>query len=275
MVNLIVYVFVSGLALFIGAAMLTLGVAVGLVVRGRLGRSAGRGLVIAGLVFVWLSATPMPLWAAVALSALAGAWLVAEMGCRRWGPCLLQVCSCVLVTFAGACVLAELPHQLRPNLPSVGTRTVYVIGDSISGGVGIENEALWPADLDGLMPGRRVVNLAVPGATCATALAQARRVPEQGAYVLLEIGGNDLLGRASPAAFRRDLQALLLQLSTGDRTLVMFELPLPSFLRRLRPHPAQAGGALRRHPHPQALLRPRHHDAGRHHRRPPPVSQGA
>jgi acyl-CoA thioesterase-1 len=227
--NHIVYAFISGLGFFIGGAAMAAGTGMALLVRGSIGRTAARALVVAGLGMVWLSATPMPLWTFAAMVVLAGVWLVTEAGRDRFGPRPLRVATFALSALLAGSVIAELPHHLRPDMPAPGTRTIYVIGDSISGGIGIKREVLWPQALQGLMPGHRVVNLALAGATCAEALSQARHVPEQDAYVLLEIGGNDMLGHSGPVAFRRDLEALLQELSQGDRTLVMFELPLPPF----------------------------------------------
>ena len=227
MANYIIYLFVSGLAFFIGAGMLVAGVGLSPLLRRRAGRIAGRSSVIAGLGLVWLSATPMPIWSFGALVVLTAIWLVAEAGQGRFGQRPLRVASCGMVVFITGCVLSELPYHLRPRLPDLDARTIYVVGDSISAGVGPSGEVLWPEVLDRQMPHEPVINLARAGETCASALSQARQVPERDAYVLVEIGGNDLLGRGGAAALRRDLEALLRELRRGDRALVMFELPLP------------------------------------------------
>jgi len=44
--------------------------------------------------------------------------------------------------------------------------------------------------------------------------------------VLIEIGGNDLLGGESSVAFEKNLDATLSKLAMPGRTMVMFELPL-------------------------------------------------
>jgi lysophospholipase L1-like esterase len=44
--------------------------------------------------------------------------------------------------------------------------------------------------------------------------------------VLIELGGNDLLNRASATEFGNDLGKLLMALERPGRALVMFELPL-------------------------------------------------
>jgi len=100
-----------------------------------------------------------------------------------------------------------------------------VIGDSMSAGMGGNDDRTWTSHL----PERiEVHNLARPGATTAMALkSQASQLPKTGGIVLLEIGGNDLLGDTSSAQFERDLDRLLRAVKADDRTLVMFELPLP------------------------------------------------
>jgi acyl-CoA thioesterase-1 len=50
-----------------------------------------------------------------------------------------------------------------------------------------------------------------------------------GDLVLIELGGNDLLGSTSLEEFHRDLNALLKGLSAANCSIVMFELPLPPF----------------------------------------------
>ena len=47
--------------------------------------------------------------------------------------------------------------------------------------------------------------------------------------MLLEIGGNDLLGDTTPAGFESGLDNLLRVVSRPGRVVVMLELPLPPF----------------------------------------------
>jgi acyl-CoA thioesterase-1 len=63
--------------------------------------------------------------------------------------------------------------------------------------------------------------------------SQANQLPTADGLVLIEIGGNDLLGATSAREFERDLDALFSRVcgsagaSPSRRTVVMFELPLP------------------------------------------------
>jgi acyl-CoA thioesterase-1 len=126
----------------------------------------------------------------------------------------------------------ELPFHLSPSLPPLGNPTVFVVGDSVSAGMGGERQT-WPRLLSD-RHGVHVHDLSLAGATVATALRdQAGGVTESGALVVLEIGGNDVLGGTASEAFERDLDALLTSLrGGGDRTVVMLELPLPPLHNR-------------------------------------------
>ena len=132
------------------------------------------------------------------------------------------------VWWVGPCV--ELPYHLTPALAPRGNPVVYVLGDSISAGVGGE-ATTWPK----LLADRRstpVVDLSVAGLDVAKAQKQASRVVEPGSIVVLEIGGNDILGSTTPEAFERDLDLLLARISGQGRTILFLELPLPPTYNR-------------------------------------------
>jgi acyl-CoA thioesterase I len=74
-----------------------------------------------------------------------------------------------------------------------------------------------------------VSNLARPGAKLADGVTQARAIPDGPATVLIELGGNDLLGGTTPARFDTDVRALLAAVVSDDRHVLMFELPLLPF----------------------------------------------
>jgi acyl-CoA thioesterase-1 len=230
------YVFGSGLALYLAAGMILLAVIFLPKARGRrrmvLAMSARLAMVVAVL-----SAVPLSGWLyAVAICVTVG-WLWHE---RKAGSATLNSAAKssaaprpnwrrILQMAAGTLwlgmILLELPYQITPRLDRSGSPPLYVIGDSITAGMGGTKEVTWPE----LLPEHvEVHNLARTGATTAMAVAaQANRIPPTGGLVLIEIGGNDLLGGTSAAQFRTDLDNLLAMLSQENRTLVMFELPLP------------------------------------------------
>jgi acyl-CoA thioesterase-1 len=108
-----------------------------------------------------------------------------------------------------------------PKLPMV------VIGDSLSAGINDGVDIPWPTRLDEIAL-VNVSNTALAGATCRSAINQLDGLPKQ-CVVIVEIGGNDLLGGRLASEFRADLDALLAEIQSPGREVVMFELPLPPF----------------------------------------------
>lgn len=242
----IAYFFASGAAYFVGAALT--GVAACLPCsRPRFLRGIVTPvLAVAGVVCALLSATPTSTVLYVLWFGLTAVWLVLRFGRRPATPLPQDATAatasrggqaaartetglrCAVAILSVVAVLTEWPHTRDPHLTRTGTRTLYVIGDSISAGVGGNSEHTWPA-----LVARRhaidVVNLAVAGATARSALAQASRAVDPAAAVLVEIGGNDLLGGTAVARFEQDLDALLAALTVPHRLVVMVELPLLPF----------------------------------------------
>ena len=100
------------------------------------------------------------------------------------------------------------------------------MGDSLSAEDFTEGGDPWPKLLE-REHGIRVENLAFSGAQTASAAKRVVSGQLSGALVLLEIGGNDLLGAVSSADFERGLERLLAQVCRDDNRVVMLELPLP------------------------------------------------
>jgi len=134
----------------------------------------------------------------------------------------LHIC---LLFISITALLLELPYYFSPNLKKGNFDTIYLIGDSISAGLGLENETTWPKILRQTYS-VNLVDLSVPGATCESALHQADKIIASGSLVVLEIGGNDLLGKTKSPRFESDLDALLESVCRNNQTILMFELPL-------------------------------------------------
>ena len=67
------------------------------------------------------------------------------------------------------------------------------------------------------------------GATVGSALRHLEKEPLGDGLVLLEIGGNDLLGTTTVTDFEDLLDRLLVEVCRPGRVVVMLELPLPPF----------------------------------------------
>jgi len=223
----IIYLFGSGAVFFLGIASIWAGLVI-FALFGRRGWHAFATLVaITGLLLVALSATPLPYW----LYALAGTatllWIVAERRTRGWLAARRNVLRGFVVAAWSVAIAFELPFHLLSTLHADGAPKLFIIGDSVTAGMGGEKET-WPRMLASSRP-VEVADLSMAGATVASAMRQADGLPQEGGLVLLEIGGNDLLGSTSAVDFERGLERLLERVCVPGRNVLMFELPLPPF----------------------------------------------
>ena len=221
--NWFIYHVASGQSLLLGFAFVAIGLALVWLARGRIAKAAGRISVPVGAGLMWLSSTPFPVWLEILLAGSLVAWLAAECGCNSM-PRTVRAIRLVLLGLCGLAVFVEVPHWKSQPLPQVKHAKVFVVGDSISSGLD-SSKPTWPA-LWQEQTKAKIVNLAKPGATLSGGAGQAAQIPEGPCLVLIELGGNDLLGKASGKDFGTDLATLLTALSKPDRTLVMLELPL-------------------------------------------------
>lgn len=222
--SLILYLFGSGLAFWLG---------IGLVLAGFGGRIRAQQhwadrlsvyIVDFGLVLVVLSAVPLPYVVYVAAIGSTILWLVGEKSPRPWWQRRRYALRGCLVGAWLLAVLWELPYQFTPRVIS-RTGEVHVIGDSISAGLG--GEAIpWP-DLLAKRRDWHVHSYARAGATTSQALLQAERLSDKAEIVIVEMGGNDMLSGKPVADFERDLDALLGLVRQKSQQVIMFELPLP------------------------------------------------
>lgn len=227
--NPIVLRFADGTAFFAGAAAVMLGLAALLFPRSPrwIGISI-RLMILIGLLVALLSATPLSdgLYA-VWLALVAASITLAELAKNStWKLQASRSLGIVTVLFtAGLCGI-ESPYHQAPKISIAPNQAIVVIGDSLSAGIQ-KQERTWPAILAQLAK-LQVTNQAQPGATVRSALGQIDPSANP-AVVILEIGGNDLLGNADSGVFARELDTLIARLRAEKRTVVMFELPLPPF----------------------------------------------
>lgn len=233
-VSWLVYHIVSGDAFFSGLLSVAAGLALVWLRRTRRGQLSGRVLIIVGWIlaiaglepghFLSLPATlGCSVWVFVA-SLRANKHEAAEAaskttnGFSRFGIILIAL---ILFTSLGRHQPIDAWNRGEP---------IHVIGDSLSAGLGAGEGAPWPEQLTATL-NVAVVNHAEAGATAKSAIDQAEKLPAD-AFVIVEIGGNDLLGGRSSADFRQDLDQLLADVCSDGRRVVMFELPLPPFYLR-------------------------------------------
>jgi acyl-CoA thioesterase-1 len=224
--NPIVLQLANGNLFFVGLVMIVAALFVRLWFEGRILGLVLRIGYIAGIVFVFFSATPLPVW----------------LYCMWFGFCVaaalvvfgqkLSFQRKILMSFAVSLCslvmcLVELPYHLSPTIKVSPKQSIFVIGDSISAGISAKDRT-WPdvlADISNF----KVINLAKPAATVETAMGQIADMVGSNSLVLVEIGGNDLLGHTDSKTFYVQLDQLLGKLAVGNNQIVMFELPLFPF----------------------------------------------
>jgi acyl-CoA thioesterase-1 len=224
--NPIVLQLANGNSFFAGLVMIASALFLRLRFEGRLLGLALRISYIAGIVFVVFSATPLSIWLYCLWFGLcvAAARVVFsdKLSFQKKMLAAFAVLICSLAMF-----LIELPYHLSPTIKVSPNHTIYVIGDSISAGISTKEQA-WPDVLTDISH-FKVINLAKPAATVQTAMDQIEGVVGTNSLVLVEIGGNDLLGNTDSKTFYVQLDQLLGKLTAGKNQVAMFELPLLPF----------------------------------------------
>lgn len=221
--NWLIYHIASGHAFFTGVLLILVGVAASFRATPRAERGAGLSALIGGCA-VSVSATPLAYayYAAAALVTLV--WLFSSRfpKVRRWA----SVATIAVWSIAAA---MEIPYHRIPSLDHAATRSLTIIGDSVTAGMGGgDNAVRWPQIL-GAQHDVVIQDISHPGETTTSALKRVKAKQVESSLVVLEIGGNDLLGDADSHKFARDLDTLLAEVCASNRQVVMLELPLPPF----------------------------------------------
>jgi acyl-CoA thioesterase I len=223
--NPVVLYFASGESLYAGAGLILLAIAVSQYIEQswllrlrNLAAWLGLALmVMASPPFSWtvdaIFLTAFVLWLAVS-----NQWL--EWGATNSRKVATGFLMIVLVTLTAV----EFSHRRMPVIVGVPADHLVVIGDSISSGIDPRVPA-WPIVMQ-QQTDIPVKNLSRPGAQAIEGTDMAEKVTRDDRVVLIEIGGNDLLGGVPSAAFEKNLDATLSKLTIPGRTIVMFELPL-------------------------------------------------
>lgn len=223
--------FISGRAFFIGMGLCLFGCFLKLYFKRTSVRSLARITLVTGVVLVVLSAAPFSFWMYGVFFALL-AWAVFRFGQAEnraetpvyFLPLLLLLAQSFLM--AGM----EIRCFRAPKIPLAKSDTLFVVGDSISIGADPPGKN-WP-QLLGDLAKLKVRNFSFGGAKVESALDNARRINQDDALVILEIGGNDLLSGTSIPKFREDLEKMMALVCGPHRIVAMVELPLPPFCNR-------------------------------------------
>ncbi len=230
--NPIVLQFANGSVFFYGICLAVIASFLRMSLKSRWTRSVLCIVAIVGAVLVILSATPQPVWIyCLWLVVLVATHITLSVDTTRrdrakyrymWFGlfAVLSILMCIL----------EIPYHLRPTIPSSSGHRMYVIGDSLSMGADAQ-ELNWP-ELLAKKTGLPLTRFAHGGATVSSARDYTKRINDDNAIVILQIGGNDVLNGTDVRKFQSNLDLLLANLCRADRLVVMLELPLPPFHNR-------------------------------------------
>lgn len=113
------------------------------------------------------------------------------------------------------------------------SRTLLVVGDSLSAGFGLEPDQNWVSLLQGRLDskgyGYRVVNASISGDTTTGGLGRLPRALKlhQPSIVLIELGGNDGLRGTPIAVIRRNLTEMIRLSKQAGARVVLAGLQMP------------------------------------------------
>lgn len=122
----------------------------------------------------------------------------------------------------------EAMWHLVPNPPE-RCRSLLVIGDSVTAGLGDSpDEVTWPNRLASKHQ-IQIDDISHVGETAGSALKRVKPHESAADTILVEIGGNDVLGNTSATKFAMQLEELIshLRARNSETSIIMFELPLP------------------------------------------------
>jgi len=179
---------------------------------------------VIGMLLVYLSSAALPVWLYAAWLITGIAWALSPK-LKRSNSKIQLVIILMYLSITVAAVTMEAAYLKKPKLPGEYFEKLWVIGDSVSVGIGGQNEITWPKILSKKY-NVTVINLAVAGATVNTALTQANNINNDNGLVLIEIGGNDLFEKTPIEIFYKNYDRLLDKLNKTNTNVLMIELPL-------------------------------------------------
>jgi acyl-CoA thioesterase-1 len=223
--------FISGRALYFGIALCLLGCIPISFLKNTLILSLARVTLLTGVVLVVLSAAPFSFWMyGIFFALLVWAVFWPANGEGRAGKFVYLLPLLLLLAQSFLMVGTEIRYSMQPKIPISKNDTLFVVGDSIS--IGADPPGKNWTQLLGDLAMLKVRIFSFGGATVESSLDNARRINQDDALVILEIGGNDLLGGTRIPKFRADLEKMMALVCGPHRRVAMIELPLPPFDNR-------------------------------------------
>lgn len=217
----------SGDLLFTAAGLLAAAVIADLTLppgRHEIARRAARVLFLLALPLGALATVPVPLVIVIPLVVAWTAHIVCGFGRRSRRAAVIS--GSAVVVLALAALVPELGWRLKDPPGTPPPSTVFVMGDSLSSG-GFGEHGTW-VELLASRTGIDLIDLASPSETTGSALQY--QVEELSACdrcgVVIELGGNEMLGGSAVREFEQNLRSLITQSrARGAEAVWLVEFP--------------------------------------------------
>ena len=158
----------SGRSLFLGSLVLIMAVAASLFSSKKWHNIPLYYVTIISVLLIGMSAVPFSSFFYIVWTLAIAAWLTCLV-LRIQTRSKVTISVCLLPAAIGLLAMfMELPHHVMPTIPSRVYTRLYVIGDSISAGIGPTGERTWPRII--AEKGFEVVDTSIAGATASSAL---------------------------------------------------------------------------------------------------------
>lgn len=215
----------SGTSLFLGCLLLIMAIVASLFRFNKRHNILVYFVAIIAVLLIYMAAIPFSSFFYVVWTGSILIWLtclilrINAKSKRTIVVCLIPLVMALLAIFM------ELPHHIMPSIPSQVHTRLFVIGDSISAGIGTAEERTWPRIIT--EKGIEVVDASIAGATAPSAMRrQVHKITGDNGIILLEIGGNDVFLGTSYEEFEKALQNILTKIAIDQHTVIMLEVPV-------------------------------------------------
>ncbi|OHB51239.1 MAG: hypothetical protein A2Y10_13605 [Planctomycetes bacterium GWF2_41_51] len=231
MFQTVIWFIAAGHTFFIGIALLIISIIFSMISKKVCHKLIIYFFSIISLVLIFMAVILLPRFYYFAWAILITGWLLFfasknKVQNRYFNFLSIAVLCSTLFIFASA-----IPLVLKPDMPKERFDKLFIIGDSVSAGIGGKAEKTWPKIFINKY-GANVIDLSVSGSTVTTAIRQARQITEPNQLVLLEIGGNDFLFSTPYPQFENSFKQILELVKKQNSTIVMMEIPmLPKHFR--------------------------------------------
>ncbi len=231
-INPVVLQFVNGNTFFYGIVLFLFTSLMAFLPKRKIFSGLSRFLTFLGILAVLLSSTPLPIWFYVLWGSSIVCFLFykAHSGLETNKQHAYHLPPIVVIIISLVAALWELPYHTKPSINTTRITRIIVIADSISAGIG-DKTTTWPVILKKKYS-IDIVDLSLPGATLESAITQAKGLifgNSDRSLIILEIGGNDMLGETKIDKFQYGFDELLKVVSKSTNKVVLLELPLPPF----------------------------------------------